>query len=323
MQGIYMNDSLIHIDRYFNGEMTAGEKKLFEDRCLADKGFASEVARYILMRESAKESWAQGKKKEFAEFEETGQSSLPVREMGKIRTIKTWKQLAVAASLIGIIFIGAIVYLQNKKNDQQIAGNTGGTPKLRNDSGRGSKYIVIDSGTSPGKTNESRWREMDIARQDLVTKNFKLDAVPKKTEGILAEAFDQYNRRNFKSANNEYDIAIAQLKDVSLRAEEDEKEAKERRLLLFYAYYYSGLSYFAAGDTHKALAEFNSIKETPDKFWRYKVYWYQALAYLKAGDTKKAETLLDKIAGSKNAQPYQQNAAVLLNEIKSLGKTGN
>src|SRR3954469_23066072 len=64
-----MNDVLPYIDRYFNNELAAEEKKTFEGRCLADPAFARMVAFYISLQEHSQQQWAERKKQQFAQLE--------------------------------------------------------------------------------------------------------------------------------------------------------------------------------------------------------------------------------------------------------------
>ncbi len=64
-----MTDVLPYIDYYFNGELSTEEKRTFEERCLADPGFARMVAFYISLQEHSQQQWAARKKQQFDQLE--------------------------------------------------------------------------------------------------------------------------------------------------------------------------------------------------------------------------------------------------------------
>jgi hypothetical protein len=219
--------------------------------------------------------------------------------------------------MVGIIILGIVVYLQIRKNDTSklVKNEKEDVLKNRDTTDTAQKSIVIDTGANKNKDVPIRERDILINEQ-LVAKNFKLDAPPKHTEGVLAEAFNGYKDGDYKSASREYEDAINMIEELDTRSADDEKEAEERKLLLFYAHYYNGLSNFAQGNTAKAIAELKKIKQSPDKFWQNKVQWYLALAYIKEGKIKEAQTLLNQVADSRHSGGYKQKALSLLDEIK-------
>jgi hypothetical protein len=327
-----MNESLVNIDQYFNGELTPEQKKAFEDRCLADPGFAKEVAFYIMMRDQAKEQWVKQKKQEFATLKESEKQEgavnreeefkIPLiqRKPGVVRKISTWKPLALAASVLIILALAVFFYVEYSKSNkgQLISDKNDDTAKTRN---------VVDTAKQKGNVNDtSQIREErkklpieadKTIHEQLVAKNFQVDSPPRNTEGVLTEAFNQYEEGNYKNAIRAYDDARVMVEEMVARSGEDEKELEEQRLILFYAHYYGALSQLAVGNAPKAISELKAIKNSPDKTWQNKVQWYLALAYLKTGKVRESEILLKRIADSKHAGEYKQKAQTLIDEIKS------
>ena len=51
-----MSEDLEYIERYFLGNLSAGEKEIFEKRCEGDPDFAREVSLYVTMRAGLKQT---------------------------------------------------------------------------------------------------------------------------------------------------------------------------------------------------------------------------------------------------------------------------
>ena len=309
-----------YIERYFQGEMDATEKRTFEDRCIQDPAFGREVAVYIMMRDQTGQQWKEQKKQEFAALEnDTSKHRIITMAgekpgQGKLRHLNDWRYAAIAAGVVIFIALTFVLYFQPQKPDSLI---------VKKDN-KDQKQQAIDTASTPGtgidstKTTDQPKKVPlpDIAsNEQLVAMNFEPDKVPTNTEGLLADASHEYAEGNYKDAIAAYNDVVAMLGESDTRSIEDDQEAKERRLILFYAHYYSALSYFAGSNMSKAIAEFKSAGTGPDKFWQNKVRWYLALAYLKTGKVKEARSLLEQVAGDKNSQNYREKAADLLKEM--------
>jgi len=319
-----MSESLEYIERYFGGEMAPDEKIVFEDRCIRDPAFGREVAVYIMMQEQMTRQWKEGKKQDFNTLETESNRSRTVKmpdakpRQGRLRTLNPWKYSAIAASVVLVIAVGVVFYLQYAKRDSS------GLAKNEN---KNQQKQIIDTVTSPkenidsnkpaDKPKEAPLTEPDISMYDqLVAKNFTPDKVPLNIEGLLADPFHQYERGNFKDAISSFKETEGMLEGLETRGE-DEQEEKERKQILFYARYYSAISHIANGNPLKAIAEFKSAGPGPDRYWQNKIRWYSALAYLKTGKVTNAKSLLEQVVADTHSRDYKKKAADLLNDIST------
>jgi len=96
-----MDETLDYIDRYFRGELPAGERSSFEGRCEADEEFASAVAFYVSTRQVMRDELQEKKKAEFQELYHTlkakAVSPSPVRKLAPY--------ISVAAACL-LLFVG-------------------------------------------------------------------------------------------------------------------------------------------------------------------------------------------------------------------------
>lgn len=244
------------------------------------------------------------------------------RNNNSVSAVQISRRLAIAAALLGVISLGITMYVQNRKAHSIVAVN-GDKPAHTNSS------VTTDTSSSQtdivsDRINKQAINNNDsignghnqVDRQQLFARNFTPDAPPKEPDELLEEAFTYYEKGSYGAANKEYEKALALMENLETRMTEDEQTEKEKKRLLFYAHYYNGLSYMAAGKTAKAIGELKAIKEPLNGYWQAKRQWYLALAYLKSGETGKALASLKGVAASKQAAAYRQKAIALINELQ-------
>jgi tetratricopeptide (TPR) repeat protein len=116
-----MENHLENIDAYFSETMSAEQKIEFERRVVEDKNFAEEVAFYLSALDVAKEEVAKEKKEWFRQLlKENPPATGKVRQLTPIRRIGIYR-LAAAASVIGLLFLGWYLFLQEKTTAAQMA----------------------------------------------------------------------------------------------------------------------------------------------------------------------------------------------------------
>ena len=137
------------IGDYLSGEMTAEERSAFESEMARDKELSAVFSTYSTIETEMRkhEQYIESEsalKKTLNEISthysntdigvehsssETEQriyespESRSLKEESKIKKIKTWKWLAVAAAISGIIVLSVTWYLQNEAGKQQVAAN--------------------------------------------------------------------------------------------------------------------------------------------------------------------------------------------------------
>ncbi|MBD0331373.1 MAG: tetratricopeptide repeat protein [Chitinophagaceae bacterium] len=255
-------------------------------------------------------------------------------QSGKIRRLGVWKSLAIAATVIGVILVGSIWYLQKEKSSPAVA-----TVK---DKGDKSKDITIQDTAHPQintptaniatqdkhKTPEQKQDNINLAktsvpdrahREALYARNFKPDAIPSNFPDLLQEALSHFKDQEYKDviAAIDIDAIKTSMEELRPRGQPDEQQEKEEKQTLFYAYYYKALSYMADNNAAKAIPEFqNALTKSPDKFWQGKAQWYLALAYLKAGKIDGAKMWLKQVVNNNKAGEYKQKALQLISELE-------
>ena len=104
-----MTEDLEYIERYFLGNLTAGEKEIFERRCEGDPDFAREVSLYITMRAGLKQSLMDEKKEAFSKLYRN-------RESKTIPVLRPWSSgvmwYSVAAAACLLIFFSWMLFLK-------------------------------------------------------------------------------------------------------------------------------------------------------------------------------------------------------------------
>jgi tetratricopeptide (TPR) repeat protein len=314
---------------YINGGMSEEERSLFEKEIAANDELSSYVnlcgriettMRNKEEHNEQEEALRASIKKLNAIYFNVPTESLPATEDPKpspVQSIssskRTWKSLAIAAVTIGIVFIGILSYLKEKKSAEQITANTKTDTAL--------KTVKTDTAapkenTVPGlavqNTDSTLDKKSSITPQLqelLFADNFKPDAVPGNTEGPLEDAFTYYN--NHKYAAAAYEFTHADLSEETRGFEADIP------LTAFYASYYSGISYLADNKINKAIHTLNdALNGNPSSLYRIKTEWYLALAYLKAGEIDKATELLAEIASNTTETKYKSKAGTVLSALK-------
>jgi tetratricopeptide (TPR) repeat protein len=112
-----MNNAFDHIEAYFNGSLSAGEKVAFEERCVSDPAFAEEVALYVSLRDGLKQEFHAQKKAQFAELHHRLAAARP--SQGIVRFIRPAIALAAACLLLFWVWTTFL----NKPSAQTLAGN--------------------------------------------------------------------------------------------------------------------------------------------------------------------------------------------------------
>ncbi len=291
------------------GASAAQKMKKFSFKEAPDKN--SSIWNFI---EQVRENWQDEKIKDVVAEEETG-NIVPLKNQpfkiknNKIRLIKIWKTLALTAAVLATVVIGSWYFLNITHNASIV--NKGTKPDTPNQ-----RVINGIPPVSDIKKNKPQQRLDGSLREQLFAENFSVDHLPKNTDGLLADAFTSYKKGDYKKASQQFEVAVTEINNFTLRAQENQKDADEKKLLIFYAHYYKALSYMANDKDTLGITEFNSISYTPGKYWQSKINWYLALAYLKTGQIAKAETLLDQLANTNQALDYKQKSKKLINEIK-------
>jgi hypothetical protein len=101
---------LEYIERYFLGNLSAGEKEIFERRCEGDPDFAREVSLYITMRAGLKQTLMDEKKEEFSKLYHSSDSK-PMPVLTPWSSGVMWSAVAAAASLL--IFLSWMFFLKS------------------------------------------------------------------------------------------------------------------------------------------------------------------------------------------------------------------
>jgi TolA-binding protein len=129
-----MSEQLEYIESYFQQKLTGPEKEEFEQRCVADEKFASEVAFYISSRSALNDLLLEQKRQEWSKIaisEEPmpviGHDSQKISSRTPVRKINERKWfLFAAAACVGLALIIAPWFLSDspqKKADEFVAGS--------------------------------------------------------------------------------------------------------------------------------------------------------------------------------------------------------
>jgi tetratricopeptide (TPR) repeat protein len=105
-----MSEDLEYIERYFLGNLSAGEKEIFEKRCEDDPDFAREVGLYITMRAGLKQTLIDEKKEEFRKLYHNSDSK-PISVLRPSRSGVMWYAVAAAASFL--IVLSWVLFLKS------------------------------------------------------------------------------------------------------------------------------------------------------------------------------------------------------------------
>lgn len=168
---------------------------------------------------------------------------------GKVKRMTLWMKLAVAAGIIGIVFLGVIRYLEKADNsDVSIANQIADSSKKANiqDSSFLNNSIPLNNIAQKDEDknqNKKGTQIIEVKPAILFADNFKPDAVPADKEGPLEDAFIYYENKNYQQA-----IAAIDGADLTIVTRDEESDQK---LTAFYASYYKGLSYIAVKNIKK------------------------------------------------------------------------
>lgn len=97
-----MSDTMEYIDSYFNGALSPEEQMQFENRCIADQGFAEEVAFYISARDRLRTVVHAQKKNDFHQL----YHQLPSEKRSTGGLVRVLKPLAAVAAACLLLFAG-------------------------------------------------------------------------------------------------------------------------------------------------------------------------------------------------------------------------
>ncbi len=336
-----MNESWFEkIEDYLNGKMSREERILFESEMASNEELYAAFKLYQTieteMSDQEKHSLQEAELKSSLENLNDRYFKLakviPVEELDKVRRINPWKIIAIAASIIGLVFLGTIWYIQRIKDSPEIAvdqsridttispsgqdtikkniplevpENEVKTPNKKLDSRQ--EPVRAKSGKDAGKDNK---KSVDAVKLEaLFADNFEPDTVPARKAGPLQNAFHHYE-------TGEYNDAIAAMEKANLDVVARGSKA-DKKLATFYMYYYKGLSYLAAGQATKAIPVLEvALADSPDASYKAKAQWYLSLAYLKVGKSDKSGMMLNLLARNQEAGIYQNKAIKLRNKLK-------
>jgi tetratricopeptide (TPR) repeat protein len=109
-------ESVEHIDRFINGELSPEECRQFEQTILQDPAFAEEVAFYLNAKQAARSAMLEEKKSRFREIYDQQKISSRIRLPVK----KLWQYAVAAAVTVGLI-AGAWFYFSVPRLPAQLA----------------------------------------------------------------------------------------------------------------------------------------------------------------------------------------------------------
>jgi len=334
------NIPLEKIEQYLHDELSVEERLLFESEIATNKELASAFNLYRKIehemragkddagRAAVKDSLQQLGKTYFKKDETGNQSAAQIASLHSskqksfkkdTKSISLWKQLAIAATIIGVISLSVIIYRQSLQKNHPVA-NTNKKPDssaniIKEDSAQIHKNIIEQNLANQNKsdTNKDAKQKQQLQTNSnhevLFANNFRPDTIPESTAGPLEDAFAYYENGDYKNA-----IASIETADLNTELRGQETDTKH---IIFYARYYKALSYLVENRVEKAIPELNNaIKDSPDSVLQVKAQWYLALAYLKSGDIKKAEKLLTKIVSNNHESAFKSKASALLTDLK-------
>jgi tetratricopeptide (TPR) repeat protein len=352
------------IEDYLNGEMSREERLRFEAELNENEALSSVFNMYRTIEEDMRsdatnseeeisfrhtlealnKKYASGKQPVTLEEQHSQPAPLmpaidppgiPVTGEGRtgVIKIKTWKKLAVAAAVTGIIAIGTTWFLQTANESLEVATANGiksDTQKISIDpdttsipppfsrdiseSNKNSASQHPDGRKVPGLPEQKQVNRKQL--DAIYTVHAKPDTLPGPAERDIALAVEEeyYENGRYKEAISKYNDIIARISNtgISTRGQEDEQIQR----LLFYAYYYKAQSYLGIDSAAKAISPLDkAIKISPDNYWKSKAQWYLALTYLGTGQLQKTEALLKHLVNNNRAGDYQQKAKELMDTL--------
>jgi hypothetical protein len=112
-------ENLEYIDDYFGRNVSDAEKKDFELRCESDKGFAEDVAFYIMAREEAKAALLKQKQAEWDPQENNkDKETFFIKPFERIPAYKWWY---AAAACLALVF--GTYFFESRSSPEQLADN--------------------------------------------------------------------------------------------------------------------------------------------------------------------------------------------------------
>lgn len=108
-----MDNTLRYIENYFDDQLSAEERQVFERMCETDPGFAQEVAMYLNMRGALRAVYYESKKKDFQSFVKNS----PEVERRLSIPVYAWVSGIAATLLIAV----AVLFFFNKQDPKQLA----------------------------------------------------------------------------------------------------------------------------------------------------------------------------------------------------------
>jgi hypothetical protein len=316
-------ESMVRIEQYLKGEMTAEEKFLFESEMKKDEELFSTVElyrsvetemrnkeRYTVEEDALKDSIIKFNSKYFTSLSNNNAEAASIKK--KKRNIILF---GIAAATTGIIIFSIVWYITTEKDHKGIAvsskrTDTAITPQRDLTHQQKNTSSSLTQTNADDSTSNAPLKGINVEKQEtLFAENFKADAVPDATEGPLGDAFALYRE-------NEYGYAAEEFSNADLHEQTRGMET-DPKLTMFYANYYAGISYLANKETNKALVKLeNALIQSPDSSSIIKVQWYLALAYLKKNEINKLTRLLTKVAANNIEKEYQARAEELLKHLK-------
>lgn len=236
---------------------------------------------------------------------------------GKVRRVRIWKSLAIAAAILGIIALSITWYLNKDAALVAVNGNKADSLKNKNipdtisspQSKPSNPIVKVEKPATNAVRNKRKYSVDNAKRETLFAANFRPDIVPEDKPATLEDAFVHYESGDYKGAI----AAINGNADLVFRDDDDQDKDKTT----FYAHYYIAQSYLADNNPAKAIPALEkAIAESPDEVLKTKTQWYLALAYLKTGSLKRSEKLLRQIAKGNQEAGYKSKAGLLLKKLR-------
>ncbi|MCU7551967.1 hypothetical protein OCK74_22800 [Chitinophagaceae bacterium LB-8] len=355
-----MNETWLEkIGDYLNGKMNHEERMQFEAEMASNEELYAVFKLYQTiekeMSERAKHSSQEGELKSSLDElstryfpdeheRETGENvtMYPVKGptpvipfgvvFGKVKRVRLWKSIAVAASIIGLIILGTIWFRQGDQNKPEIASEHSSSDTSADvsitdsiskspsiDDQQNKPGVVVEKPehqqesiqVKPGKNlkEEVHQNRPKAGKLDaLFASNFKPDTLPVRKAGPLQTAYQHYESGDYEDAISAFEQVNM---DVVTRGNDTNKA-----LAAFYMHYFKGLSYLAINRASTAIQELEkALAGSPDAFSKGKTLWYLSLAYIKSGEPDKALNYLRKLAVEKQAGIYRDQGVKLMGEL--------
>lgn len=204
----------------------------------------------------------------------------------------------MAAAIIPIVIIaGVSILLVNKKNISPSISATIDTVKTNN-------KVAL----APTKKNaEDLVKKTTINTDSLFKKYYKKELPPEEYPILLAEAFEGYEKNNYKLLDK------LNLGEIPVTRGADDGGNKKTILLL--GNFYKGVAALERKKTSNAIKHFTwVIDNSKDVGWKEKAHWYRAMAFLQNENINLAQKELNQI--SKTGK-YNLMAKKILKTLRS------